>query len=150
VSYELAVWEGSPPPSNEAAMAIYTELIARLEDDAVEAPSDRIRQYVDALVAKWPDMTDDEGTDSPWADGSMPGTAIGSAIYFSMSWSCAAQASHFAADLAAEHGLVCFDPQTESLRPGATVGGGHHAIATAHRPNDGRIRRFFKRRSAQS
>jgi hypothetical protein len=43
--------------------------------------------------------------------------AVGWFIYFPMVFSMADEASAFAADLAQQHGLVCFDPQLERLRP---------------------------------
>lgn len=63
---------------------------------------------------------EDAGEDSPWADGPLIGNAIGEAIYFAMVWSRAEEASDFASRLAAQHGLVCFDPQSETLRPPET------------------------------
>jgi hypothetical protein len=116
VSYDLAVWEGPTPPNNAAAAAEYERVMTRMEDGPADPPSIRISAYVAALLARWPDITDDRGEDSPWADGPMIGNAFGNAIYFSMVWSRAEEASEFAASVAAQHGLVCFDPQSESLR----------------------------------
>ncbi|MGN6694787.1 MAG: hypothetical protein ACTHN0_11490, partial [Aquihabitans sp.] len=73
--------------------------------------------YVDALLARWPDITTDGGADSPWADGPLINNATGPVISFSMRWSAAEDASWLAAELAQTHGLVCFDPQAERLRP---------------------------------
>lgn len=50
------------------------------------------------------------------------GNAFGNAIYFAMVWSQAEEASEFAARLADQHALVCFDPQLETLRPLAPSG----------------------------
>ncbi|WP_340540911.1 hypothetical protein [Nocardioides sp. GXZ039] len=120
MSFDLAVWEGPRPASDEEAAQVYEQLMERMEtaiDDDPVPPSPRIRSYVDALLARWPDLTDDGSEDSPWADGPMIANAFGEAIYFSMVWSRAEEASEFAARTAAEHGLVCFDPQSEALRP---------------------------------
>jgi hypothetical protein len=87
-------------------------------DEAVErTPEPEIVQYVDALLARWPDISTDEGEDSPWADGPLIGDAAGPFIYFAMVWSRCEEASEFAAQVAAQHGLVCFDPQSGALRP---------------------------------
>ena len=114
MSYDLAVWEGPTPPNNAAAE--YERVMTRMEERPADPPTDRISAFVAALLARWPDITDDRGEDSPWADGPMIGNAFGNAIYFSMVWSRAEEVSEFAASVAAQHGLVCFDPQSESLR----------------------------------
>ena len=118
MSFDLAVWEGDRPATDADASAIYERLMNRMEaGDFVDPPSPRIRAYVESLLGRWPDITEDDGEDSPWADGPLIGNAFGDAIYFGMVWSKAEEASDFAARLAAQHGLVCYDPQSESLRP---------------------------------
>ena len=44
-------------------------------------------------------------------------TAIGSFVCFPMVWSMAGEACAYASDVAQRHGLVCYDPQLERLRP---------------------------------
>jgi hypothetical protein len=119
MSYDLAVWAGERPQSEAEAAERYAQMMDRLETgDGELAPiSDRIRAYVAALLAKWPDITEDDGADSPWADGPMINNAFGECIYFSMVWSRAEEASEFAARVAAQHGLVCYDPQAENAAP---------------------------------
>lgn len=118
MSFDLAVWEGPMPPTNEAAAGVFRQLMDRLERGEGESQaSPRIRAYVDALLARWPDITGEPDDESPWADGPLIANAFGEAIYFSMVWSRADEAAEFAARVAAEHGLVCFDPQSESLLP---------------------------------
>lgn len=118
MSYDLAVWEGTRPESDEAAGLLYEQLMDRMEAGHADAePSPRIRAYVDALLARWPDITEDAGEDSPWADGPLIANAFGDAIYFAIVWSRADEAGAFAAELAGRHGLVCYDPQSERLLP---------------------------------
>jgi hypothetical protein len=118
MGYGLAVWEGPRPEGAEAAIAAYLEKSARWDaGDHGSEPSPRISAYVEVLLSRWPDVTDDDGEDSPWSDGPLIGNALGDGIYFEVVWSAAEEASEFAARTAAEHSLVCFDPQTESLRP---------------------------------
>ena len=121
MSYDLAVWVGDLPQTDAAAGAQYAELMDRMEvgheEREPEPVSDRIRVYVDALLNRWPDITEDEGENSPWADGPLINNAFGNCIYFAMVWSRAEEASEFAAQVAAKHGLVCYDPQSETLRP---------------------------------
>lgn len=119
MTYDLVVWEGALPEDDESATVLFAQLMDRLQTNALaaEEPTAGIRAYVDALLARWPDITEDAGEDSPWADGPLIGNAIGGAIHFSMVWSGAEEASEFAARLARDHGLVCYDPQREALRP---------------------------------
>jgi hypothetical protein len=84
------------------------------------APSDptpAITRYIEALLQHWPDLTTEEGVDSPWSDGPLINNATGPLFYFGMVRPKAEVASDYAARVAAEHGLVCFDPQTQRMRP---------------------------------
>jgi hypothetical protein len=53
--------------------------------------------------------------DSPWSDGPLIGNASGLFIYFGFVVSGVEKAWTFAVETAREHGLVCFDPQSEAL-----------------------------------
>jgi hypothetical protein len=113
VSFDLAVWEGDRPSDDKAAALQYASLMDRMEAEEFDEPTPRIRAYVEALLARWPDI--DEAEDSPWASSPLMGEARGPLVYFPMVWSRADEASAFAASLAHERGLVCFDPQAERL-----------------------------------
>ncbi len=119
MSYDLAVWEGDRPADDAAAGKHYREhLVPQLEvcDPANQVPpTPRIKAYVEALLARWPDIDQDE--DSPWSASPLMGAATGSFVYFPMVYSMADEASSFAAELAQQHGLVCYDPQLQRLRP---------------------------------
>lgn len=119
MSYDLAVWEGERPSSNAAALAEYVRLMDTLESESegCAPPTAAIERYVGALLARWPDLGEDGDDDSPWADGPLINNAIGPMFYFALIWSRAEDASEFASNLAAQHGLVCFDPQSETMRP---------------------------------
>jgi hypothetical protein len=120
MTFDLAVWEGTRPQTDEAASLVYGQLMDRMEaGDCDTEPTPRIRAYVDALLSRWPEITDESGADSPWADAPLIGNAFGDAIYFAMVWSRADEAAEFAARLADQHGLVCYDPQSERLLPRA-------------------------------
>jgi hypothetical protein len=114
MSFDLAVWEGDRPSDDKAAAAEYGRLMDQLEADELGEPTPRIRAYVEALLARWPDI--DEADDSPWATSPLMEEASGPLVYFPMVFSRADEAAAFAASVAREHGLVCFDPQSESLR----------------------------------
>ena len=121
MSFDLAVWEGVRPTSDEAALAEYLRLMdvyqSGEETEEYFPPTAAIERYVEALLSRWSDIDDEGGDDSPWADDPLINNAIGPIIYFSIVWSRADEASAFASDLAAQHRLVRFDPQSETLRP---------------------------------
>jgi hypothetical protein len=91
VSYDLAVWEGERPPTDEAAGELFQSLSERYleaEADEPEPPSDRIRAYVSALVERYPDdLPDNDVDDCPWAVGPLVSAAVGPLIDFPMVWS---------------------------------------------------------------
>lgn len=113
MSYDLAVWEGARPSSGAAAAKLLDEMLTQ---NRRRPPVPAIRTYVEALLARYPDLDDDNEDECPWADAPLMGNAAGSVFYFAMVFSKAEEASAFAADLAKQHGLVCFDPQLGTLR----------------------------------
>jgi hypothetical protein len=115
VSYDLAVWDGGRPRDNHQAGLVYDELYERYleSDDVVVPPTPRIVGYVGALVDRYPDDSDGSVV---WASPPVIDEASGPIVYLTMAYSQAEEVSEHAASLAREHGLVCYDPQAESLR----------------------------------
>ncbi|GAB7184235.1 hypothetical protein ATKI12_4066 [Kitasatospora sp. Ki12] len=113
MSYDLAVWDGEQP-SNDEAGAIFDELYERYleSEDLIVELSPRIEAYIRALVERYPD----DLPGSPWASSPVIDEASGPMVYLLMSYSRAEEVSEHAAGLAREHGLVCYDPQGETLR----------------------------------
>lgn len=79
-------------------------------------PTPRIVSYVQALLDRYPDRGTDGGADSPWSTGPLLDDARGPLIYFPIVWSRCEEVSGWAAQLAEDHGLHCFDPQRNQLR----------------------------------
>jgi hypothetical protein len=113
MTYDTAVWESERPASDEQAGEIFSALYDRyLESEGLDvSPTDRIRHYVETLLERWPD---DE--DGPWATAPLVDEASGPVIYFPMSYSRADEVSAYCAQIAAEHGLICFDVQWNRIR----------------------------------
>jgi hypothetical protein len=100
VSYDLAVWEGQQPDSDEAAAAAFEYLCDRyLETEARPEPTQKIRRYVKILFTRWPDTSDDAGASSPWASAPLIDEATGPIVHFPMVYSQADEAAAFAATL---------------------------------------------------
>lgn len=113
MSYDLAVWDGERPRDEEAG-AVFDDLFERYLDseDGLTEASPRIEAYVEALVQRYPD----DAPGSPWASPPVMDEASGPIVYLLVSYSRAEEVSEFAVALAHEHGLVCYDPQGETLR----------------------------------
>jgi hypothetical protein len=117
MSYNLAVWEGERPKTNAEAKKTFEALFAQHQEaEKSPKPTPAIRRYVKALLVKYPDLDDDNEDECPWSDSPLINNAAGPIFYFAMVFSQAKIASAFAAKLAKEHGLVCFDPQSNKLR----------------------------------
>ncbi|MEQ4305401.1 hypothetical protein ABNF97_29140 [Plantactinospora sp. B6F1] len=117
MSYDLAVWKGDRPANDVAATAEFKRLYDRyIESDDVVEPTARIAAYVTALLDRYPDIETDAGADSPWSTGPLLSEASGPLVYFPMVWSRCDDVSAWAALLAGEHGLSCYDPPWNQLR----------------------------------
>jgi hypothetical protein len=116
VSYDLAVWDGESPLDNHRAALEYDELFDRYlgSDDVFVPAAPSIVGYVEALLERYPDDGDGRVV---WASPPVIKYASGPNVYHLKSYSKADEVSDHAASLAREHGLVCFDPQQERLRP---------------------------------
>ncbi|MFI9830915.1 hypothetical protein ACIHIX_24890 [Streptomyces sp. NPDC051913] len=116
MSDDLAVWYGDRPLDDRQAGLTYDELYERYleSDDVVVPPAPRTVTYVEALVARYPDDVDRSVV---WASPPVIEEASGPIVYLLMSYGKAEEVSEYAASLAREHGLICFDPQEECLRP---------------------------------
>ena len=117
MSYDLAVWEGDRPANDSAAAAEFEALYERYiaSDETVE-PTERIAAYVAVLLARFPDIGTAAGDDSPWSTGPLMSEANGPLVYFPMVWSRCDEVSAWAAEVAEQHALNCYDPQLEQLR----------------------------------
>lgn len=78
-------------------------------------PSSAIQAFVSTLLARYPDLTEDE--DTPWADGPLIGNASGGFINISILWSRYEEAASFFIDAGGELGLHVFDPQSGTFIP---------------------------------
>jgi hypothetical protein len=117
VSFDLAVWEGDRPANDFAAAAEFKRLYdLYIESDAPVEPTARIATYVQALLARYPDIDTDAGDESPWSTAPLMNEARGPLVYFPMVWSRSEETSEWATRLAEHQGLNCFDPQATQLR----------------------------------
>ena len=108
MSYDLAIWESPIPADNDDALDVYAELCETyLENGDPVEPSSRIRTYVEALLQQYPDDT----PTGVWASMPVIDEASGPIAYLLMTYARADEVAEYAAALAQDHGLICFDPQ---------------------------------------
>jgi hypothetical protein len=117
MSYDLAVWEGERPANDLAAAEEFQHLYDRyIDSEEPSAPTPKIAAYAQALLDRYPDISTETGADSPWSTSPLMNEAHGPLMYFPMVWSRCDEVSAWAAQLAADHGLNCYDPQWNQLR----------------------------------
>jgi hypothetical protein len=118
VSYDFAVWEGERPQTSEQAGDVFSGLYEQYVIGGKSPARPKVVAFVTSLLTEYPDLTeldDDHVDESPWSDGPLIGNASGPLFYFGVVPSRAEEMRPFVGTRAREHGLVCFDPQTEEL-----------------------------------
>jgi hypothetical protein len=116
VSNVVVAWEGERPATQEAAIRIYDELMDRYfgvpDFEAPEPPQQpltpAIASLLEALLARWPDITEPGGENSPWADGPILNNAVRPIVRFSIIASMLKEVVSEVVREASIHGLVCF------------------------------------------
>ncbi|WP_020577895.1 hypothetical protein [Actinopolymorpha alba] len=110
MSFDLYVW-GLPQPVTVKLAEQICEQLAH--DHAVVVAADpRVEAFYQAVTERFPaleGLTDEALDDSPWCMS--PGLSP-SHLIMNIRWSCAQEVARWIIPLAAEHGLVCFDPQS--------------------------------------
>jgi hypothetical protein len=117
VSYDLAIWDGDRPAGDAAAREEYEQLLAHYLSSDPVPPTPRIAAFAGALLDRYPEIDTQAGEDSPWAAGPLMRDASGPLFYLPLVYSRCDEASAWIAQLAKAHGLVCYDPQADKLRP---------------------------------
>jgi hypothetical protein len=130
MSWTMAVWDGPTPGSDAEARATFEalheqwlgkghveQMMKALGGDrsGVAQPSASIASYVDALLARFPDLGSPGSDLSPWSDGPLIDNAAGPVMKFGFGHGLTQLGAPVAARIAAERGLVCFDPQSGGL-----------------------------------
>ena len=116
MSYDLVVWVGKRPADSSEADEQYEEFMDLLDGGADNTPPNpRLVAYCQALLRRWPEL--DDAGDSPWVVSPLIADAVGDVFPFGIESERAEEVAAYAARLAAEHGLVCYDPQEGGVRP---------------------------------
>lgn len=113
MSFDLSVWYSSRPVRPEEAGRVHVALSERRLDGVESSP--RVLRFVDELTARYPqidDVPEDEVDECPWtiAFDQSEGHVI-----LCIASSRAAEMKPIVQELAAKHGLVCYDPQVDEV-----------------------------------
>jgi len=115
MSYDLAIWDGPRPASDHDAGERHGQLYEKyIENEYQTEVSERLKELIGHLTEQWPEEGVDD--DSPWAAGPLINEASGPYMYLALAWKAADSVSGFIAQVAGVLDLVCFDPQTGTLR----------------------------------
>jgi hypothetical protein len=109
MSFDLAFW--SHADADGDAADIYDRLTDGLTGVVTEAPRE-IDAFLADIVAVYPDITDENMHESPWAAGLDYNDEC---LIATISWSRSDEVSNFLLSLAQKHGLAAYDPQSEVL-----------------------------------
>jgi hypothetical protein len=117
VSYDLAFWVGSNPTSDEEAAEEFERRAAFMEDEDVELrpATSTMQGFIRELLDRFPALDAHSDDDNIWATGPEPGDINGDFAYLTMTYPGAERAYDFVTQAARKHGLVCYDPQNDSL-----------------------------------
>ncbi len=108
MSFDLIFWHQNSTPHPEEAARIYDQLTDGLT--GVVAASPAIENFHRAVLSEFPDLSEDNMSDSPWAS---PLYATDECIIASISWSRSHDVSSTLLELASRYGLTAYDPQDQ-------------------------------------
>ncbi len=117
MSYDLAFWVGSAPASDDEAAEEFERRAAFMEDEDTEfsPPTPVMQEFLKELLTHFPALDETSDEDNVWATGPEPGDINGDFAYLTLTYPGAERAYELVTDTARKHGLVCYDPQNDSL-----------------------------------
>ncbi|MGC4987021.1 hypothetical protein ACLQ18_41585 [Streptomyces sp. DT193] len=110
MSFDLAFWYSVDPVDGTSALGTYRAILDEVPEAA--APNVAVSDFLADVVKVFPDLTEENMDGSPWMSPLYFSDAF---VVASISWSRQQVMARALAALARKHGLVCFDPQAESI-----------------------------------
>ncbi|MEU7854459.1 hypothetical protein [Nonomuraea sp. NPDC049141] len=108
MSFDLAFWCQRSIPTPEEAAQVYDQLTDGLAGIVEE--SSAIDDFCQAVISVFPNLTEDNVNESPWAS---PLYVTSECVMAAISWSRSSETSSVLLDLAARYGLTAYDPQEQ-------------------------------------
>src|SRR5689334_16289742 len=93
----------------------FHDRIEALEEVEPSPASPKLLEFVGALLARYPDLDDDN--DTVWAAGPLSDEIIGDFINMAVVWPRVEEAQTFIRATAHQHGLHFYDPQSDVFYP---------------------------------
>ncbi|MEF2529204.1 MULTISPECIES: hypothetical protein [Streptomyces] len=106
MSFDLIFWCQKVVPTSEEAAQIYDQLTDG--DTGIVEESPAVEDFRQAVVSEFPDLTEANMEESPWAS---PLYVTGECVIASISWSRSTEVSSVLLGLASTYGLTAYDPQ---------------------------------------
>jgi hypothetical protein len=142
MSFDLAIWVGDQPASDQEARKTFDRLMAEGEREISEGirpePDPRLAKCVREITGSYSDGLVGLIFGSVWT--STPVTPHGSIVYMNLRWGVKTKVLDFIAKTAAKHGLVCYDPQTSRVVDPANLAALHESIARSQAAFDDVVR----------
>ncbi|WP_371778488.1 hypothetical protein [Streptosporangium subroseum] len=108
MSFDLTFWYQKSIPTSEEAAQVYDQLTDELTGVVEESPA--IEVFHQAVISAYPDLTEENMNESPWAS---PLYVTSECVIAAISWSRSSEVSSVLLDLASTHGLTAYDPQDQ-------------------------------------
>lgn len=114
MSFDLAVWYERTTPTADKAYRKYRRLCRGATILFAARPN--VAAFCDELLDLYPPLEDSDADSSPtgWVWAVSPARS-NRAVVLCISWSRAHEVAHFVQTLAAQHGLMCYDPQAHAV-----------------------------------
>ena len=118
MGYQLAVWEGVRPATDDAGIEQFNSLAHQHLVGEPTEPTPAIRGFIDALTTVWTDDPNDRRwKTSPWKDAPLIEAASGPMVFLDLALRADIIISTVIASIAQDHGLVTLDLMVGMLRP---------------------------------
>jgi hypothetical protein len=114
MSCDYAVWQSERPLTDDEAGRIYQRLCESWPH--LEGHSPELQAFYDELTARWPEidtLPEDRVGDFDYCPWSCALDHSGMAVVMACVWPKANKVGDFVQQLAAKHGLVFYDPQSD-------------------------------------
>ena len=129
MSFDLGVLDLDRTPTLDEVVVRYERICEGVDDGPLSV---RITAFVSECESRWPGESDDEFEASPWATWPLITQRTSAAFVANMRWDRAEDMLSAWTEMAERHGLVLFNPQSDT-------------VSLPTRLGEGRRRRFFSR-----
>ncbi len=115
MSFDLGVWYSTAPLSADDAAERHAALCEAEDLESLIEPHPSVRAFLDDLTSRYPsldDVSDDDLENCPW---SCSFDESAGHCLLAMAFSRVDDVALVVMELAQKHGLVCYDPQSDTV-----------------------------------